>query len=102
MFSSGLRALRISARAYRERPVDGAVAIRLVISDANDSRAGDGRDFILRRSLPLDAVHEPQYVADFHLAFVLVSGVALISVLDFLKLDADAGAVVSGHQRSFN
>lgn len=41
-------------------------------------------------------------IADFHLAFVLVSGVALISVLDFLKLDADAGAVVSGHQRSFN
>jgi Major Facilitator Superfamily len=40
-------------------------------------------------------------IPDFHLAFVLVSAVALISVLDFLKLDADAGAVVSGHQRFF-
>ena len=40
-------------------------------------------------------------IADFHLAFVLVSVVALIAVLDFLKLDPDAGAVVSGRQRSF-
>jgi hypothetical protein len=29
----------------------------------------------------------------------LISIVALISVADFLKLDPDAGAVVSGHQR---
>jgi hypothetical protein len=41
-------------------------------------------------------------IQDFHLAFVLISVVALISVADFLKLDADAGAVVSGHQRSLN
>jgi EmrB/QacA subfamily drug resistance transporter len=41
-------------------------------------------------------------IADFHLAFVLISVVALISVADFLKLDADAGAIVSGHLRSFN
>ena len=36
---------------------------------------------------------------DFHLAFVLVGLIALVSVLDFLKLDAAAGAVVSGHAR---
>ncbi len=36
-------------------------------------------------------------IADFHLAFVLVGLIALISVLDFLKLDRAAGAVVSGH-----
>jgi EmrB/QacA subfamily drug resistance transporter len=41
-------------------------------------------------------------IADFHFAFVLISIVALISVADFFKLDSDAGAVVSGHQRSFN
>jgi len=41
-------------------------------------------------------------IPDFHLAFVLISVFALISVADFLKLDADAGAVVSGHQRSLN
>jgi MFS family permease len=34
--------------------------------------------------------------------FVLISVVALISVADFLKLDADAGAIVSGHLRSFD
>ncbi len=39
-------------------------------------------------------------IADFHLAFVLISVVALVSISDFLKLDPDAGAVVSGHQRS--
>jgi EmrB/QacA subfamily drug resistance transporter len=37
-------------------------------------------------------------IPDFHLAFILVGLVALVSVLDFLQLDADAGAVVSGHQ----
>ena len=38
-------------------------------------------------------------IPDFHLAFVLVGLIALVSVLDFLKLDAAAGAVVSGHAR---
>jgi hypothetical protein len=38
-------------------------------------------------------------IPDFHLAFVLVGMIALISVLDFLKLEATAGAVVSGHAR---
>jgi EmrB/QacA subfamily drug resistance transporter len=37
-------------------------------------------------------------IPDFHLAFILVGLVALVSVLDFLQLDADAGAVVSGHR----
>jgi EmrB/QacA subfamily drug resistance transporter len=36
-------------------------------------------------------------IPDFHLAFVLIGMIALISVLDFLKLDETAGAVVSGH-----
>jgi EmrB/QacA subfamily drug resistance transporter len=39
-------------------------------------------------------------IPDFHLAFVLIGLIALVSVLDFLKLDAAAGAVVSGHQHS--
>ncbi len=39
-------------------------------------------------------------IPDFHLAFVLVGLIALVSVFDFLKLDAAAGAVVSGHQHS--
>jgi EmrB/QacA subfamily drug resistance transporter len=36
-------------------------------------------------------------IPDFHLAFVFIGLVALISVLDFVKLDETAGAVVSGH-----
>jgi EmrB/QacA subfamily drug resistance transporter len=36
-------------------------------------------------------------IPDFHLAFVLVGLIALVSVLDFVKLDVAAGAVVSGH-----
>jgi len=37
-------------------------------------------------------------VADFHLAFFLIAAIALIAVLDFLKLDRNAGSVVSGHR----
>lgn len=36
-------------------------------------------------------------IPDFHLAFVIIGLIALISVLDFVKLDKTAGAVVSGH-----
>jgi hypothetical protein len=36
-------------------------------------------------------------IPDFHLAFVFIGLVALISILDFVKLDRAAGAVVSGH-----
>jgi MFS family permease len=39
-------------------------------------------------------------IPDFHLAFVLIGLIALVSVIDFLKLDAAAGAVVSGHEHS--
>jgi EmrB/QacA subfamily drug resistance transporter len=39
-------------------------------------------------------------IPDFHLAFVIIGLIALFSVLDFLKLDPSAGAVVSGHQKS--
>jgi hypothetical protein len=38
-------------------------------------------------------------IPDFHLAFVLIGLVALVSVLDFLKLESTAGGVVSGHVR---
>jgi hypothetical protein len=38
-------------------------------------------------------------IPDFHLAFLLIGLIALLSVLDFLKLDATAGAVVSGHSQ---
>jgi hypothetical protein len=38
-------------------------------------------------------------IPDFHLAFVMIGLVALVSVLDFLKLDPAAGAVVSGHAK---
>jgi hypothetical protein len=38
-------------------------------------------------------------IPDFHLAFVIIGLVALVSVLDFLKLDTGAGAVVSGHAK---
>jgi EmrB/QacA subfamily drug resistance transporter len=38
-------------------------------------------------------------IPDFHLAFVFIGLIALISVLDFVKLDKAAGAVVSGHLR---
>jgi hypothetical protein len=38
-------------------------------------------------------------LSDFHLAFAMIGLVALVSVLDFLKLDTAAGAVVSGHAK---
>lgn len=37
--------------------------------------------------------------ADFQVAFVLVGTVALVSVVDFLGLHYQAGAIVSGHQK---
>jgi len=46
-----------------------------------------------------DSAANPK-IPDFHLAFVLIGLIALISVLDFLKLDPVAGAVVSGHRHS--
>ena len=39
-------------------------------------------------------------IPDFHLAFVIIGLVALVSVLDFLQLDTAAGAVVSGHSHA--
>jgi EmrB/QacA subfamily drug resistance transporter len=36
-------------------------------------------------------------IPDFHLAFVFIGLIALISVLDFVRLDKTAGAIVSGH-----
>jgi hypothetical protein len=36
-------------------------------------------------------------IPDFHLAFVIIGLIALISVLDFVRLDKTAGAIVSGH-----
>ena len=38
-------------------------------------------------------------LADFQVAFVLVGTVALVSVVDFLGLHYQAGAIVSGHQK---
>ena len=37
-------------------------------------------------------------VADFHLAFFLVGAIALVAIADCVKLQRDAGAIVSGHQ----
>ena len=38
-------------------------------------------------------------IADFHLAFGMVSVVAVLAVADCLSLDRNAGAEVSGHAR---
>jgi hypothetical protein len=38
-------------------------------------------------------------IADFHLAFGMVSIVAVLAVADCLGLDRNAGAEVSGHAR---
>ncbi len=37
-------------------------------------------------------------VGDFHLAFFLIAAIALTAVLDFFKLDRNAGSIVSGHR----
>jgi hypothetical protein len=39
-------------------------------------------------------------IGDFHLAFGMVSIIAVLAVVDCLSLDRHAGAVVSGHQPS--
>ncbi|MBV9997993.1 MAG: MFS transporter [Verrucomicrobia bacterium] len=39
-------------------------------------------------------------LTDFHVAFGLVTFLAIASVMDFFSLGADAGAVVSGHKRA--
>jgi hypothetical protein len=39
-------------------------------------------------------------VTDFHVAFGLITLLAIASVMDFFGLEADAGAVVSGHKRA--
>jgi hypothetical protein len=39
-------------------------------------------------------------ITDFHVAFGLVTLLAIASVMDFFTLEADAGAVVSGHKRA--
>jgi EmrB/QacA subfamily drug resistance transporter len=50
---------------------------------------------ILRGAHPADLT-----VMDFHIAFALVGALALLSVFDFLGLDASAGAIVSGHEKA--
>jgi MFS family permease len=40
-------------------------------------------------------------VADFHVAFVLVSALTLLAVIDCFTLDPESGAEVSGHRVSY-
>jgi len=39
-------------------------------------------------------------IADFHVAFILVSILTLLAVIDCFTLDPDSGAEVSGHRVS--
>ncbi|OLP54582.1 MFS transporter [Rhizobium rhizosphaerae] len=38
-------------------------------------------------------------LSDFHLAFMLISAITLVSILPFIGMSKDAGATVSGHRR---
>ncbi|RWX77090.1 DHA2 family efflux MFS transporter permease subunit [Neorhizobium lilium] len=51
--------------------------------------------FILELSSTLSGTH--LQLADFHLAFFLVAGLSLCSILPLIRLDPMAGAAVSGH-----
>jgi hypothetical protein len=39
-----------------------------------------------------------QSLMDFHVSFGIIAAIAIVSVIDFLKLRADAGSVVSGRK----
>ena len=43
---------------------------------------------------------EPLSLSDFHIAFALVGGLSLLSVIPFLSMSKDAGADVSGHKQA--
>jgi EmrB/QacA subfamily drug resistance transporter len=53
--------------------------------------------FILEASSAISGTH--LQLADFHLAFFLVAGLSLLAMVPLLKLDAMAGAAVSGFRR---
>jgi hypothetical protein len=42
--------------------------------------------------------HGTPLTKDFHLAFLLVSGLTLLAVADCFTLEPDAGSAVSGHR----
>jgi hypothetical protein len=37
-------------------------------------------------------------VTDFHLAFYIIAGLTVIATIPFLRMDRNAGALVSGHR----
>ncbi|HVL20668.1 MAG TPA: MFS transporter [Amaricoccus sp.] len=41
----------------------------------------------------------PLRLEDFHVAFLVVAGIAALAAIVFVRLPADAGAAVSGHRR---
>ena len=41
--------------------------------------------------------HSTLTVSDFHLAFVMITAVSIVSLYDVFRLDPKAGAVVTGH-----
>jgi len=41
---------------------------------------------------------EELQVADFHLAFYIIAGLTVIATIPFIRMDRNAGALVSGHR----
>jgi hypothetical protein len=41
---------------------------------------------------------EALQVADFHLAFYIIAGLTVIATIPFIRMDRNAGALVSGHR----
>ena len=41
---------------------------------------------------------EALQVADFHLAFYIIAGLTVLAMIPFIRMDKNAGAMVSGHR----
>jgi MFS family permease len=51
----------------------------------------------LQMSSLIHGGHSILTVSDFHVAFVMIAGVSIVSLYDAFRLDPKAGAVVTGH-----
>jgi EmrB/QacA subfamily drug resistance transporter len=94
----------ISTLAYADVPPAGITSANTLFNLAQQVSFGLGiaAGAILLRigHTLLGPAHEPISVADFRFAFVGAGLVCLLGVADFLRLDRQAGAAVSGHRRA--
>jgi EmrB/QacA subfamily drug resistance transporter len=95
MFFTGTNALSYSE--IEDDEASQATSISSVLQQVSLALGVAFAAFVLEASSYLSGSH--LQLADFHLAFFLVSAVSLASLLPLLSLKANAGSDVSGHRR---